>query len=111
MPPPRALVVDDDADIAAVRRELVEREGFAVTSATTLARAREEIAATVPDIVLVDIHLPDGSGLDLLDDQGPAAPEVVLITGQASVEPAVDALRRGDRKSTRLNSSHEWISR
>ena len=92
---PRALVVDDDPDIAAVLTELVEREGFAVTSAPTLARAREEIAATVPDIVLVDIHLPDGSGLELLDDQGPAAPEVVLITGQASVETAVDALRRG----------------
>jgi DNA-binding NtrC family response regulator len=92
---PRALVVDDDPEIAAVLTELVEREGFAVTSATTLAQAREAIAATVPDIVLVDIHLPDGSGLDLLDDQGPAAPEVVLITGQASVETAVDALRRG----------------
>ena len=92
---PRALVVDDDQDIAAVLTELVEREGFAVTSAPTLARAREEIAATVPDIVLVDIHLPDGSGLELLDDQGPAAAEVVLITGQASVETAVDALRRG----------------
>ncbi len=92
---PRALVVDDDPDITAVLTELVEREGFAVTSATTLAQAREEIAATVPDIVLVDIHLPDGSGLDLLEGVGPAAPEVVLITGQASVETAVDALRRG----------------
>jgi two-component system, NtrC family, response regulator HydG len=92
---PRALVVDDDPEIVAVLTELVEREGFAVTSAPTMARAREEIAATVPDIVLVDIHLPDGSGLELLDDQGPAAPEVVLITGQASVETAVDALRRG----------------
>jgi DNA-binding NtrC family response regulator len=89
------LIVDDDAEIAAALTELVRREGFAVTSASTLARAREEIAATVPDIVLVDIHLPDGSGLELLDDQGPAAPEVVLITGQASVETAVDALRRG----------------
>jgi DNA-binding NtrC family response regulator len=92
---PRALIVDDDPEIAAVLTELVEREGFAVTSASTLARAREEIAALVPDIVLVDIHLPDGSGLELLDAQGPASPEVVLITGQASVETAVDALRRG----------------
>jgi len=92
---PRALIVDDDPEIAKVLTELVEREGFAVTSASTLARAREEIAATVPDIVLVDIHLPDGSGLELLEGLGPSAPEVVLITGQASVETAVDALRRG----------------
>ena len=95
MSPPRALIVDDDPEIASVLTELVEREGFAVTSAASLAQAREEIAAQVPDIVLVDIHLPDGSGLDLLEGLGPAAPEVVLITGQASVETAVDALRRG----------------
>jgi two-component system response regulator AtoC len=95
MSPPRALIVDDDPEIAKVLTELVEREGFAVTSAPTLALAREEISTTVPDIVLVDIHLPDGSGLELLDAQGPAAPEIVLITGQASVETAVDALRRG----------------
>jgi DNA-binding NtrC family response regulator len=92
---PRALIVDDDPEIATVLTELVEREGFAVTSAASLSQAREEIAAKVPDIVLVDIHLPDGSGLDLLEGLGPAAPEVVLITGQASVETAVDALRRG----------------
>jgi two-component system, NtrC family, response regulator AtoC len=92
---PRALIVDDDPEIAKVLTELVEREGFTVTSASTLAQAREEIAATVPDIVLVDIHLPDGSGLELLEGLGPSAPEVVLITGQASVETAVDALRRG----------------
>ena len=49
-----------------------------------------------PDILLVDLHLPDGSGLDLLEGFEPAsAPEVVLITGSASVETAVEALRRG----------------
>src|SRR5438105_1087148 len=92
---PRALIVDDDLEILKVLRELVEREGFAVTCAPGLKQAREAIAATMPDIVLVDIHLPDGSGLDLLDGLGPASPEVVLITGEASVETAVEALRRG----------------
>ena len=71
---PRALIVDDDPEIAKVLTELVEREGFAVTTAPTLAQAREEIAATVPDIVLVDIHLPDGSGLELLEGLGPSRP-------------------------------------
>ncbi|PYQ41731.1 MAG: sigma-54-dependent Fis family transcriptional regulator, partial [Acidobacteria bacterium] len=92
---PRALIVDDDEDISTALSDLVEREGFTVTCDSTLAQARQEIAATVPDIILVDIHLPDGSGLDLLEGLGPADPEVVLITGQASVETAVDALRRG----------------
>ena len=93
---PRALIVDDDPDVCQVLAEFVEREGFAVACAGTLAEARQQMAAGTPDILLVDIGLPDGQGLDLLDGFEPdAMPEVVLITGQASVETAVDALRRG----------------
>jgi two-component system, NtrC family, response regulator HydG len=92
---PRAVIVDDDVEILKVLAEFVEREGFAVTCAPSVKQAREAIAATTPDVLLVDIQLPDGSGLDLLEGLGPAAPEVVLITGRASVDTAVDALRRG----------------
>jgi DNA-binding NtrC family response regulator len=74
----------------------VKREGFSAAAASTLSQAREELVARPPDILLVDIQMPDGSGLDLLDGLEDAAdPEVVLITGNASVETAVDALRRG----------------
>ena len=93
---PRALIVDDDPGFLLGLAELVRREGFAVASAGSLKQAREEIAASPPDILLVDLRLPDGSGLDLLAGFEPTtAPEVVLITGDASVETAVDALRRG----------------
>jgi two-component system, NtrC family, response regulator AtoC len=93
---PRALIVDDDLDFLAGLAELVKREGFTVVGATTLKQARAEIAANPPDILLVDLHLPDGSGLSLLEGfEAASAPEVVLITGSASVETAVDALRRG----------------
>jgi two-component system, NtrC family, response regulator AtoC len=96
MAPPRALIVDDDLEILQVLTEFVVREGFDATGASTLQLARQEIAARPPDILLVDIHLPDGSGLDLLDGlEGRGDPEVVLITGNASLETAVDALRRG----------------
>ncbi len=94
--PPRALIVDDDPAFLAGLSELVKREGFAVQSASSLEQARAELAANPPDILLVDLHLPGGSGLSLLDGLEPAsAPEVVLITGSASIETAVDALRRG----------------
>jgi two-component system, NtrC family, response regulator AtoC len=93
---PRSLIVDDDPEVLQVLGEFVRHEGFTVTTAGTLSQALEEIAASPPDIVLVDIGLPDGSGLELLDASVPsAAREVVLITGNASVETAVDALRRG----------------
>jgi two-component system, NtrC family, response regulator HydG len=96
MAAPRALIVDDDLEVLEVLTEFVKREGFVASVASTIGQAREEIAARPPDILLVDIQLPDGSGLDLLDGLDAAAdPEVVLITGNASVETAVDALRRG----------------
>jgi two-component system, NtrC family, response regulator AtoC len=93
---PRALIVDDDPGFLAGLSELVKREGFAVRSAASLELARAELATNPPDILLVDLHLQDGSGLSLLDAFEPgSAPEVVLITGSASVETAVDSLRLG----------------
>src|SRR5437867_13228480 len=85
MAPPRALIVDDDLGALQVLTEFVKLEGFAVTGASTLGQAREEIAARPPDILLVDIHLPDGSGRDLLDRLEAAAdPEAVVSTGTGS---------------------------
>jgi two-component system response regulator AtoC len=96
MAQPHALIIDDDPDVRQVLAEFVEREGFTVTGAGTLQEGRAEIAARPPDILLVDVRLPDGNGLDILEGLDPATtPEIVLITGNASVETAVDALRRG----------------
>jgi DNA-binding NtrC family response regulator len=95
-PSPRALIVDDDADFVLGLAKLVRREGFTVASAGSLEQARQEVAANPPDILLVDLGLPDGSGLDLLSGlDSLAAPEIVLITADASVATAVEALRRG----------------
>lgn len=96
MATPRALIVDDDPGFLSGLVELVKREGFLVSSAPSIQAAREEMAANPPDILLVDLNLPDGSGLKLLEGVDPATvPEVVLITGSASVETAVQALRGG----------------
>jgi len=93
---PRALLVDDDPGFLSGLAELVKREGFDVATASTLAGARASIAADPPDILLVDLRLPDGSGLSLLEAfDAAAAPEVVLITANASMETAVDSLRLG----------------
>jgi DNA-binding response OmpR family regulator len=85
---PRALIVDDDPGFLAGLSELVKREGFAVQSVSSLEQARAELAANPPDILLVDLHLPGGSGLSLLDGLEPAsAPEVVLITEPRASKP------------------------
>jgi len=90
------LIVDDDPEIREGLAEVVGLEGFETTTAASLSEARQRLAKTRPDVVLADLMLPDGKGLDLLEavEDGPR-PQVVLITGNATVESAVEALRDG----------------
>lgn len=91
-----ALIVDDDVDAAMSLKLLVANEQVTVAVATTLQEARREIALQQPDLILLDLQLPDGSGLALFEDaQLLANSEIVLITGHASVETSVQALRLG----------------
>jgi DNA-binding NtrC family response regulator len=91
-----ALVVDDDVDSAATLAELIACENFTVAKAHTLLDARRQIALQPPDIVLLDLQLPDGSGIDLFSDpQLIANSEIVLVTGHASLETSIQALRLG----------------
>jgi len=93
---PRALIVDDDVNFHLGLAELVAREGFTVSTAPSLRAARAELSKTLPDVLLLDVQLPDGSGIDLLQDlDKTAAPEIILVTGHASLETAVEALRKG----------------
>jgi DNA-binding NtrC family response regulator len=93
---PHALLVDDDLGFVLGLAEAVRREGFTVSTATTLAHAREELARQEPDALLVDVQLPDGSGLELVPAaDGHLPPGVIFITGHASIDLAVEALRLG----------------
>jgi two-component system, NtrC family, response regulator AtoC len=93
---PQALIVDDDLNFLLGLAEVVTGEGFTARTAKSLAEARKELGNGIPDIVLIDLNLPDGSGMELLEQlEGTPRPEVILITGHASVETAVDALRKG----------------
>jgi DNA-binding NtrC family response regulator len=93
---PHALIVDDDVDSAATLRELVAGERFTVAVAHNLRDARRQISLQQPDILLLDLRLPDGNGMELLaDPQLVANSEVVLCTGHASIESSIQALRLG----------------
>ena len=81
-----ALIVDDSASTLESLEQLVKLEGFTTATAATMDQARVELAKQPPDVVLVDLNLPDGSGLGLLDSingLSDTPPAVVLITGQA----------------------------
>jgi DNA-binding NtrC family response regulator len=90
-----ALLVDDDAQQLEALAEVVQLEGFAVRTAGCLADARDRLAERTPDVVISDLMLPDGNGLELREHPTASDTEMVLITGQASVDSAVQALRTG----------------
>ncbi|MFG6416464.1 sigma-54-dependent transcriptional regulator [Roseateles sp. DC23W] len=93
---PHALVVDDDHDSAESLRALIAGERFTVAVAHNLRDARRQIALQQPDILLLDLRLPDGNGMDLLADPKLVAnSEVVLCTGHANLETSIQALRLG----------------
>ena len=93
---PHALLVDDNTDTLEALTEVLKAEGFTASAAPNLDEAKAALARQTPDVVLLDLNLPDGSGMTLLDGiEGLRAPAVVLITGHASVSTVVEALRRG----------------
>jgi two-component system sensor histidine kinase/response regulator len=91
------LVVDDEAGMREGCRRALRPAGYVVEAAADLAAARDLIRAKTYDTYLLDVMLPDGSGLDLLASILEKDPNAVciIITGFGSVEMAVEAVRRG----------------
>ncbi|HXX76353.1 MAG TPA: response regulator [Nitrospiraceae bacterium] len=94
---PAVLVVDDDPDILAALHDLLDHEGYQVTCASTCGDALAEATASPYDAVLLDIGLPDGDGLsvlDLLREQHPSLP-VIILTAFGSPEYRARSLSHG----------------
>ena len=96
----RTLVVDDDFRVAELHCAYVERvKGFSVAGrASTGAEALESVDRLRPDLVLLDIYLPDMSGLDVLQrlrDDGQHAVDVISITAAREIESLRTAMRGG----------------
>lgn len=111
-----ALVVDDDVNAASTLSELVANEGFTTSTANSLQEARRQMAIRRPDVVLLDLVLPDGSGMDLIQDvESRATTEIVLITGHPSLDSSIEALRLGAAdylvKPINIDQLHGILSR
>jgi two-component system, NtrC family, response regulator AtoC len=93
----RILVVDDDEAIRWTLREALQSWGFAAVDAGTVAEAVKQFKTDPPAAVLLDIDLPDGSGLDVLREIKHEHPDaiVIMITGNVQVENTISALRGG----------------
>jgi len=95
---PHILVVDDEADIRGLLKEILSEDGYEVDVAANAAQARASRARQVPDLVLLDIWMPDVDGITLLREWSAAVTDgcpVVMMSGHGTVETAVEATRLG----------------
>jgi two-component system response regulator HydG len=91
------LVVDDDETVRETLADYFDSLGYVVRSAATATAGRQAAAEHAPDVVLVDLRLPDASGLTLLEALRADDPElgIVVLTGHADVPTAVRAMQQG----------------
>ncbi len=93
----RVLLVEASQPTTAGYRGHLESSPHRVTAVASIGAARQALAESPVDIVLLDAQLPDGSGLDFLDEllAREDAPDIVVITEVAGADLAVEAVRRG----------------
>ncbi len=97
--PRHLLVVDDEPHIGLVLRPYLEQLGYRVSFARSLAEARAAVTAAIPDGLLLDLHLPDGSGLDFLRDlrakNATARLPILVLTAEGEERVLREARRLG----------------
>jgi DNA-binding response OmpR family regulator len=93
----RVLVVDDEADFLATYERLLRRQGYEVVTATSRAAGLAALASQPPHLIISDLRLPDGDGLDLVRAAraGAKPPAVIVVTGYPSDETRRAALAAG----------------
>ena len=94
---PKVLVIDDEPDLRTLYEVTLVREGYVVDAAADVAQARQCLKDTDYQLVLTDMRLPDGTGMDIVRwlEAERRAERVIVITAFGSAENAVEALKRG----------------
>ena len=94
---PLILVVDDEPDIRELIKDILEDENYQVNVAANGEQARAEFEQQLPDLVLLDIWMPDIDGITLLKEfkQQNKAVTIVMMSGHGTIETAVEATRLG----------------
>jgi DNA-binding NtrC family response regulator len=90
------LLVEDDKPLREALDKFLGQNAFRVTQCACLADAMRQLEETIFDLVLLDLTLPDGNGLDILERFSPQYPDrMVVLTGTGSIETAVLAMKKG----------------
>lgn len=89
------LLIDDDADVLRAVGEYLERTGWEVAREATAKDGLEAFERLHPDVVILDLHLPDVTGLEALEQLKSRGAAVILLTGQGDISTAVRAMQLG----------------
>ncbi|MCL1877447.1 MAG: response regulator transcription factor [Defluviitaleaceae bacterium] len=90
------LLVEDDKDLNNANRRALELKRYAVHTALTLAEAREHLITLQPDIILLDVNLPDGDGFSFCDEiRGTTAAHIIFLTAKTGHEDILQGLSGG----------------
>jgi DNA-binding NtrC family response regulator len=94
---PRLLIVDDESSIRDMLAIYFHKRGFEVITASSFAEGTAGAARSNPDLILSDIKMPDGNGLDLLRKVKADSPKtpVIMITAHTSTQDAIEAMKAG----------------
>ncbi len=99
MKPGKILIVDDEKDIRSLMEEIFSEEGYQVTTAANGTQAKTQWQDEAPDVVFLDIWMPDTDGITLLktmiEQQALEHTNVVMMSGHATIETAIDAIKLG----------------
>ena len=94
---PHILIVDDEENLAFFLKSALEKKNYSIDTANCFADAQKLLQTEHPDLLLLDLNLPDGNGLDLyrqIKENGAGLPTIV-ITAHGSVNSAIEAMRLG----------------
>ncbi|MDA8140061.1 MAG: sigma-54 dependent transcriptional regulator [Desulfobacteraceae bacterium] len=94
---PKVLIVDDDHAVCRTLATLIRQQGHEVISAQSIGQGLKEMGAGTIDLVLLDVNLPDGNGLEQIDQfaQASSKPDIIIMTAQGDPDGAELAIRSG----------------
>ncbi len=91
------LIIDDETKLRSLLTRIIQLEGFQVDEAGSLSEARKKLQHYDPEIILCDVKLPDGSGVDFIREIKSTHPcsEVILLTAYGNIPDSVQAIKNG----------------
>ena len=109
---PRILMVEDEKQVLDANCRMLRRRGYDVCTATSASEAYEQMEKQLPDLLILDIMLPDGNGLDICTwFRSRSLSPVLFLTGKSAVQDKVDGLRQGgDYYLTKPYSFDEFLA-